>query len=172
MFTGGLFTAGAWKPIQATAGHISRMAAIRDRALEQCADCAAVVLPEVTNPHAGPVKVSTGLGLPLCRGFASTAGGWLALQDDPLDVHTTFWCVLEASRKQDDRKASGFLTPRSRWMLVKSLRADTIDAAIAVGGQRKSSAGPGVVADQCEDVPVLQPVAARRQSLQQCVAHS
>ncbi len=54
-------------------------------------------LPELRAHRSGAVKVTTGLGLPLSRGFAHAAGGWLALEESTTSAVTHLWCTVEAS---------------------------------------------------------------------------
>jgi CheY-like chemotaxis protein len=68
-------------------------------------------LPELKSVRSGPVKVTTGLGLPLCRGFAHASGGWLALDESLNDGMTHFWCVLESTSPANHR-----LDVKSRWL--------------------------------------------------------
>ena len=65
---------------------------------QQCKALSGEVLPQLNAASAGAVKVSTGLGLPLCRGFAQASGGWLGLVDDASDSMTHLWCVLEVTQ--------------------------------------------------------------------------
>jgi hypothetical protein len=92
--------AGAWKPVQASSSHISSMKSLWIASMDRAKSVDIVTLPELKSHRTGPVKVTTGLGLPLCRGFAHASGGWLALDETQGDGFTHFWCVLKSEPRQ------------------------------------------------------------------------
>jgi hypothetical protein len=87
-----------WKPVQATDLHIFAMKEVWLTSLDRAKSVNVTQLPELKSNRSGPVKVTTGLGLPLCRGFAHASGGWLALDESLNDGMTHFWCVMPSSR--------------------------------------------------------------------------
>ena len=95
-FHGSSATTGAWKPVESTPQHVSRMRDLWLTGKSVAAASPKDTMPRLVSHHSGPVKTTTGLGLPLCRAFAHAAGGWLALDDSQQDGMTHFWCVLEA----------------------------------------------------------------------------
>ena len=65
------------------------------------------VLPQLNAASAGAVKATTGLGLPLCRGFAQASGGWIGLCDEAEDSMTHLWCVLEVKLTSGGSSSGG-----------------------------------------------------------------
>ena len=74
------------------------MRAVWLEAMRQSANAQPETIPPLhRDSHSGAVKATTGLGLPLCRGFAQRSGGWLALDQSQGDGMTHLWCVIDAS---------------------------------------------------------------------------
>lgn len=90
------FAAGAWRPVEAPEELKERMRSIWRTSLKDAEGGFTETLSAPKTNRNKPVKVTTGLGLPLCRGFAQAAGGWLAL-DDSDSVYTNFWCCIPAT---------------------------------------------------------------------------
>jgi hypothetical protein len=88
-------TAGAWKTVDGSPAYIAKMRGMWLQSMvNPCSGQEPMALPALKSNRSGPVKATTGLGLPLCRGFAHASGGWLALDQSLGDNMTHFWGVL------------------------------------------------------------------------------
>jgi hypothetical protein len=87
--------AGAWKTVDGSPAYIAKMRGMwLQSMMNPCQGQEPMALPALKSNRSGPVKATTGLGLPLCRGFAHASGGWLALDQSLDDGMTHFWGVL------------------------------------------------------------------------------
>lgn len=80
--------------MEAGVSYVSQMKSIWLSAQAATQSIQPVPLPGLRYHSSGPVKVTTGLGLPLCRGFAHASGGWIAIRDCQDDAFTHLWCVM------------------------------------------------------------------------------
>lgn len=88
--------ASAWKPVSASAEYVAYMRSLWVASMAATSGVPASRIPELHSLHTTSVKVTTGLGLPLCRGFAHSSGGWVALEEGETDGMTHLWAVLAA----------------------------------------------------------------------------
>jgi hypothetical protein len=132
---------GAWKPVEASPAHIAAMRSLWLSSMERARSVVPVRLPDLKTQANGPVKATTGLGLPLCRGFASASGGWLALDESLGDGMTHFWCVLKSSETPTTS------SPRFDWRSSQTVRTGSKSF---FGGPSKRSSKPSSFApSQC-----------------------
>ena len=59
-----------------------------------------------------PVTTSTGLGLPLCRAFALSGGGWAGMEESLCGL-TRFWAVVEVDAVHTQRSSAAAKHPSS-----------------------------------------------------------
>ena len=131
------FPEAAWKPVQAPPSHIANMRALWLASFARSRKYSVDTIPALRGDIAGgPVKVTTGLGLPLCRGFAQAAGGWLALDENQHDGMTHFWCVVDASRPPPTPVQSVRRASRYRAMNSTATAGSRMDT-----GRRRGSIG-------------------------------
>jgi hypothetical protein len=129
--------------VEASTSHMAAMRSLWLSSLDRAKGVPAVRLPELKNHTNGPVKATTGLGLPLCRGFATASGGWLALDESLNDGMTHFWCVLRSTETPTTS------SPRFDWRSSQTVK--TGSKSFFGGGVSKRSSRPlPFVPSQCD----------------------